>query len=261
MLAPVVHRLSLIIRKRSKKKEMREQLKQALSAAEDLEKAQDEMIRIGKEFERLLDGAKTPVPPGYADKLYTTSGKWMAANANIMLGMVKLAQQAQILSHFKPFMDDLRHLFPSVYAFVMMMDRSYKEGKLEMTEFPTFIALYGPKGMDEAADIVKAEMDKYEAKLSAIAETMPEPFRHRVPVLRRSYQEMMKARGGIATTNESIIQALLARAPPWMRTLSEIAEKSVQRAAQIALKRANRYTPRKFPPQPGKWPSGKTKGR
>ena len=244
----------MFLRKRSKKKEMREMLKGALSATEDMDEAIKELRNCGKDFQQILDTIRLPVQLGVADKLYLLTGKWMAANAHLMQSFIKLAQQFQSLARFQTVVSDLKYLDRPVYELVMLFDRSYKEGKLELTDFPTFIGMFGPKGMDDVVAKTKELMDRHTSKLGGIAETIPEPLRVRIPMLRRSAKELTEAREGIATTSESVIQALLARAPPWMRTMNEIMEKASKRAAEIALRRANRYPPRKFPPPPRKWP-------
>jgi hypothetical protein len=253
-IAPYVHRLSLFLKKRSKKKEMREMLKGALSALEDMDDAIKELSDCGKDFLQILETIRFPVQLGVADKLYVLTGKWMVANSHLMLGFVKLAQQCQSLARFETVVSDLKYLDRPVYELVMLFARSYKEGKLELTDFPTFLAMFGPKGMDEVVAETKQLVDKNARKLEQVAETIPEPIRTRIPILKRSANELTEATKNIATTNESVIQSLLARAPPWMRTMDEIVEKARKRARDIAIKRANRYPPRKYPPQPNKWP-------
>lgn len=253
-IAPIAHRLSLYLQRRSKKIEMQSILKDALGAIDELSEAQSELAKVGEEYAREVVSVRIPVELGPADRLYLLSVRWMGANAKIILSLVKLAQQANSFAKLSTIMDDLKVLDRPAYELVRLLERSYREGKLDLTDFPTYIAVFGPKDMDKVVEGVQEEMEQFMPKLERVIETLPEPRRIRLPTLRRSLEELTQANKNIATTQESIIQALLARAPPWMKSMVEIYEKAAQKAIQLAMRRANRYPPRKPTRQSLRWP-------
>lgn len=262
-MEPLLHRLALFIKKKSKKKEAAEGLANALSAIEDLEKAIEDMKESGRRMKDLVEKAQIPIQFGVADKLYQEIGVWMVVMARINLGLVRLARQAKSVTQYETFMSDLKHLDKPVYESLQMFARSYKDGKVDVSEMPTFIALYGPRELGrEMEKAQKEQLEPLTKKLEGIVETIPLPIRHRVKDLGRSYNGLSDSRSDLVEPTEEVIHRMLDSSPPWMRSFTQVIEKASKRSVEIAAKRALGRVPSKKPTPSGqKWPPGKMKAR
>jgi hypothetical protein len=259
-IEPYLRKLYLIIRKRSKKKEAQERLIGALRALEDLKSAIEDIKKCGSEFLEAIDVKGAPIGAMAADRLYGIGARSLIATANILAATRKLALQADRISRYESFMADLKVLNKPQYEFVMMLSRSIKLGKLDPSEFPTYISLYGSRELHEGMRDAEKALAPIEDRMLEIIEAIPPPFRHREKAIRHAVNQLGKERENIVSMDDKVTQELLDASPDWMRALSDMAERSAKKGREVAERRARRsLSPKKGPPPTTVWPQRQRK--
>ncbi|MDG6900146.1 MAG: hypothetical protein JRM88_06250 [Nitrososphaerota archaeon] len=220
-LMVLTDRLKLYLRRKQRKKEIAEQVHRALNAIDSLAKAQKALSDSGSRLVKLIDETPVPVPVGMADHLYDEYAVWMVSLSADLLSLVNLASQARNLSKYETLMHDLKIVDKPVYELVMMLSRSYEDGKLDLREFPTFLALYGPHVDDgEARAYIEKEVTPRVAKIKRLMGRLPPPFRRRLPSLKKAALELAGSQKSIAHLEETQLKALTDALPGWMSELA-----------------------------------------
>ena len=216
-------RLKLYLRRKQRRKEIAEQVHRALSAIDSLAKAREAWDASGRRLVKLIDEAAIPVPVGMADQLYAEYSVWMVSLAADLLALVKVASQAKMLSKYETLMHDLKIVDKPVYELVMMLSRSYGDGKLDLAEFPTFLALYGPQiDDDEAKQYIEREVPPRIAKIKKLAGRIPPPFRRRVPSMKKAVLTLQDSQKSIAHLEDAELKAVIDALPGWMADLAKM---------------------------------------
>jgi hypothetical protein len=261
-MEPLLHRLQLLLRKRALRKDAREKLEGALTAIEDLEEAIKKLMTCGKNFWRIVEEGGARVGALTADRLYAEEVNWMFAVTDLIIALRKLTRQAEAVTHFESFMNDLKHLDKPMYEMIRMLGRAYEGGKVNPSEFPTFMALYTPqKHQKELHGVIQAELVPFVDKLDDMLDAMPLPFRGRLLALKRGAEKLKETNGYITTVNEETAERMFDQSPDWLKALSRLYDKATKRGIEIAKQRAVARAP---PPKKSRggaiiWPPPKKK--
>jgi hypothetical protein len=164
------------------------------------------------------------------------------------LALNQLAQQAETVTKFKTFMDDLRHLDRLSYEFVGLLARARKNGVVDTSEFPMFASLFMPRRLNrEISEAVNETLKPLTPKIEELAWSLPPPFRVQIPPIKRGFETMKDASVRLAPMSDQTRKQLERSSPEWVATMSEMMEEAWETGMKIAKSRNRARAP---PPPP-----------
>jgi hypothetical protein len=202
---PLIDRLVKLLKKRSRRKEARASVALALSALEKLQASLDNLTEIGWEFVDILEEAKVPASVTTSVKLYRQLAKWLDGSAELVYALAAVVNQAEELAKIDSFMDELKGLDKALYEFVKLLARCKKDGSLDFSGLPAFVAVYVRHEREKTdlelrvKDIVEPLMDKAER----VGESLQPPFRKEVPQLKRAFEKAGEAGKKLAPLSDT----------------------------------------------------------
>jgi hypothetical protein len=94
-----------------------------------------------------------------------------------------------------------------------------------------------------------------EDRIIEVIETIPLPFRPREKAIKHAFNLLVAERENLVPMNDQVTRELLDASPDWMRALSNMAQRSLEKGAEVASRRARRTpSPKKGPPPTAVWP-------
>lgn len=230
-LAAAFTRLEPVLKRLAKRKELRGRLGDLFAPPlEQLDDTLDSLSRVGETVKDILNRADPTL--GRKD----TIGLWLAladiidAEASLIEGFRDLAKQAKSVTSFETFMGALREADEPSYELIKLLDRSYREGILDVREYPAFIKLYGPKGRaakkfqreaKEAAEaatplVKKAKSVRAKAVRSREVETR----------LRKTARHLRKVQGLVRSLDRKEATSMVDLSPDWIEPLLVLAKEA-----------------------------------
>ncbi len=233
-LAAAFTRLEPTLKRLAKRKELRGRLRDLLMPVlTQLDEQLDGVTRSGETMKTILAQANPTLSRNDTIQLWLVLADIMDTEASLIEGARELAKRAKSVMSFETFMNALKESDEAGYELIRLFDRSYRDGILDVREYPAFATLYGPKG--RAAK--KFEREVKEAVVTATpmvkkAKSVRARAVHSRQVetrLRRTARHLRKVQGIVRSLDREEAKTMEDLSPDWIEPLLVLAKEAGMR--------------------------------
>lgn len=218
------------LRERADRKEVKGRLRsRLLPTLRKLQGCMEDLNAGGQEFMGLLTKAQVPIAGRKISNELRLEWANIADGAvEVVKGVQGLAGLAEGIVAFETFMERLKRADPGLYELLKLLQRSYDNGALDLTDFPTFLALYGPKKREGRK--LKREVEQAVGEAAPLVEKagalrLSKPFnRHTEQRVIRSFRRLAELRGSLRGFEHATPEELADSAPEWMQPLRQFTQ-------------------------------------
>jgi hypothetical protein len=184
----------------------------------------------GRVVRAIIMSAPIPCDVTSANKLYIETAGAVGELAIIFRTFRAFAFEASQAAKLEEFMVDVKRVDARIYDGVRLLERSYsKDGKVDLTGFPAYLAAYPPKGTadEQAAKAVVDVVRPVFEKAIQVVETMPRPFRPRVVAINKQMKILMEETQHFVWSGDNVIEYFSDLSPDWMQALGGAAHQAM----------------------------------
>ena len=208
-------------------------------------------MACGEGFVEIIEKEDVPASVNTSFRLYNQLGKWLFAAAKMLNSLADLVDQAKSLTRIEPFMDELKSLDKPLYAFVKLLAESKKDDKIDLTDFPTFAAVYVRQtrvksNLEYRVQEIVIPLTK---KAVEMGETLSPPFRLQKQTLLRAFKELEEASKRLAPASEQTRRDMLNNSPQWAGMSLDLIDAGLKSGLKISPRKVRPESP---PPPPPK---------
>jgi len=200
-----------------------------LPLVEDLEESMEGLHNSGRLLMGILKRTQLPVGRKEANELSLAWATTVDFAVKVVEQLSGFARETGKLVAFETFMERLKTADAADYELVKLLERSYKDGVLDVKEIPTFVKLYGSKGkqgrrlkrvaaeaVEEATPLVK------KAKAVRIGKRLSRDVKGR---LLKSFLRLKKVETLVRRVDAETAARMYEVAPDWAQPLIGLGKK------------------------------------
>jgi hypothetical protein len=261
-LVPLLLKAKETLIKQAKKKENRERLSDALRSLDNIENCLKKSKELAISVSEIIRNAQEAPTQNDAEQLYAKVADIFENMARMHSSFRQLCKEAKTISEFD-FIEEVKLNDRKSYALIMFFAKCYRKGKVDISELPMFISLYGPKPKanrkhEKVAEDKLAEYAPVLAKTKRIANKLPRPvIRTTMTRLRRSFIDLGDQANYIEKLDDDVATRLQSQSPDWMAPLNELLNDAFADFEKAMEQRGFRAQGKKVGPPPhhtARWP-------